>query len=580
MNNQLLIGLLVTSLFLGCARPEVITTQQPTPHSSARLTAGTYNIRDYGATTTSSNNAAAIQNAINAASAAASSTQSSTVVVPDGSFVTGTIVMKSNVTLQIISGATLLGSTNLNDYPNPPKPANSPYTGNYALIFADNATNIAIKGSSTARTATIDGQGESSTFPHTINSGGRPRILFFTNCTNVSVSYVTLKNSAFYVQQYLGCYNVTVKGVNVNSLSNWNNDGLDMDAVGATISDCNIVSTDDGICLKSDLKDRPCKNVTVTNCTVASNTNGIKLGTSSYGGFQNINVSNCTVNKTPDNNYSSGHQLDGRNLNYYAFAAIAIENVDGGITDGVTITNTSIPDGAITPIFVKFGDRNTYPGTRSGVSVYGALRNVTIDGVTGKSVSWTSNSITGFPGYKVNGVTLKNINLTGPGGAPQAAVYKAVADSWGGSDGGVNGDYPESVMFGRANGSSGPFYLPAHGLYVRHAVNVVLSDCRFYNSSSDYRPTLWAEDATLDSDVLRGSTPNTAGDGYFIWLKSCHTSTKIRNSFCPTAAKVFVHVTGSDSDGITISGTNYQGGTATHYTTGSEVPSGTITYVP
>ena len=86
-------------------------------------------------------------------------------------------------------------------------------------------------------------------------------------------------------------------------------------APGYRISNCDIISGDDAIVLKSTL-DIPCKNVTITNCTMSSDCNAFKLGTETNGGFQNIVFSNCTIYDTP-------------------LAGITLQMVDGGTLDRV-----------------------------------------------------------------------------------------------------------------------------------------------------------------------------------------------------------------------------------------------------
>ena len=98
---------------------------------------------------------------------------------------------------------------------------------------------------------------------------------------------VTLRNSAYWTQDYEKCNGVIVRGVKVYSHANWNNDGLDIDSRNVVVSDCYIDCDDDALCLKSDT-DTPCENVTVTNCVLKSNCNAIKFGTSSYSGFKNV----------------------------------------------------------------------------------------------------------------------------------------------------------------------------------------------------------------------------------------------------------------------------------------------------
>ena len=170
------------------------------------------------------------------------------VEIPAGKYLTRTLFFKSDVNLHLQFGAELLGSTELKSYqeafPNL-KGKESP-----ALIFARNVQNIAVTG-----LGTINGQGHHQNFQHGNDSEGgprRPKIIYFINCNNVRVQDVTLRNSAYWTQDYEKCDGVIVRGVRVYCHSNWNNDGLDIDSRNVVISDCYIDCDDDALCLKSD----------------------------------------------------------------------------------------------------------------------------------------------------------------------------------------------------------------------------------------------------------------------------------------------------------------------------------------
>ncbi|MHC4596923.1 MAG: glycoside hydrolase family 28 protein, partial [Planctomycetota bacterium] len=97
---------------------------------------------------------------------------------PVGTFLSGTIYMKSNVTLRLGEGSTLLGSTDLKDYP-PTVQAFRSYTDNYtnkSLIYGENLERITITGR-----GTIDGQGRAFEGPYKV----RPYMIRFIQCRNV-----------------------------------------------------------------------------------------------------------------------------------------------------------------------------------------------------------------------------------------------------------------------------------------------------------------------------------------------------------------------------------------------------------
>ena len=162
-----------------------------------------------------------------------------TLIFPKGTYLTGSIVLKSNVFLHLKKGATLLGSGNRMEY--------SGLNRWLALILADGQNNIGISGE-----GTIDGQGlqlalHTDSLYHAgilkdpnysqrlsrPNELQRPQIIEMVNCNDISITGVTIKNAACWVQTYDQCKNLLIDRINVYSDAYWNNDGLD-------ISDCKM----------------------------------------------------------------------------------------------------------------------------------------------------------------------------------------------------------------------------------------------------------------------------------------------------------------------------------------------------
>ena len=190
------------------------------------------------------------------------------VIVPAGNFITGSLALKHHVELHLESGAVMMGSINPGDYPK----------NDIALIFARGQKKISVTGQ-----GTINGRGDSKVWQRGDNAEGRPRIIYFIDCQDVLVEGITLTNSAFWVSDYRGCNYVTIHKVKIYSYGNHNNDGIDIDSRNVVVSDCIVETDDDALCFKSHTHDRPCENVTVTNCVLASNCNAIKFGTASHG---------------------------------------------------------------------------------------------------------------------------------------------------------------------------------------------------------------------------------------------------------------------------------------------------------
>ena len=317
----------------------------------------TFNIKSYGAVGDGvAVETEAVQKAIDACHAAGGGV----VRVPAGEFQIGTIELKSNVTLSLDAGANLLGSKNKAAYPT--DGLDDPREGGpHCLIYADGARNIAIEG-----LGVIDGRGTPESFPR-LRSGGRnrglrPRLLRMNNCDGITFSGITWKRPAFWGLHLVDCKNVRFSAVTVRFRNNnFNNDGLDLDGCeNVVIEDCDIDSGDDAICLKS--SKHPCRNIVVNRCRVASNTAPLKFGTSSRGGFIDVQVTNCYFYDSP-------------------MGATKLQLVDGGRLENVEISRITMKDVGC-PIFIRLGNRGrTYSRDDTGKPPVGTVKNIRISDV-------------------------------------------------------------------------------------------------------------------------------------------------------------------------------------------------------
>ena len=141
----------------------------------------------------------------------------------------------------------------------------------------------------------------------------------------------------------------------------------------------------------------------ITNCVLSSHCNALKMGTESVGGFRNITITNCAISSPPHAKPLAG---DSRGI-----SGIALELVDGGTLEGVTVSNVTI-DGVNTPIFLRLGNRarpiaDDMP--RPGV---GTFRNVILSNIIATRTGRIGCSITGLPGHPIENVCLSNVQLT------------------------------------------------------------------------------------------------------------------------------------------------------------------------
>ncbi|MDB4926353.1 glycosyl hydrolase family 28 protein [Mucilaginibacter sp.] len=398
------------------------------------------------------------------------------VIIPAGIFMSGTIILKNDVTLYLEDGAELKGSPDSKDYPDQKTSEGKKAT--WALVVAQNVKHIAIAGH-----GTINGNGAVAAFQLGDDTapgykGVRPNIITMVNCKDIEILNVHLLNSAHWMETYVRCEYLHIKGVQVYNHANLNNDGINIDSRNVLIEDCNIDSDDDGICLKSDDPNIPCENVTIRNCVVASNCNAVKFGTGSRSGFRNINISNITIHKASEDNFRHWQShIKFIDQPITTIAGLSIENVDGGFTDNVTIDNVFMED-IQTPIFIKLGKRGALKSKDPASFNPGHVRNITISNVTAVSHSKITSSITGFPGYDVENVVLSNINIStmGDGTADEADAPLPEKET----------AYPESRMFGAT--------LPSSGLYIRHVKGISLQNITLQTRNMDARPAIIMDD--------------------------------------------------------------------------------------
>ena len=290
-------------------------------------------------------------------------------------------------------------------------------------------------------------------------------------CRNAIVRDISILMGGWFGMLATGVDNLTIDNVKIDT----NRDGMDIDSCrNVRISNCSVNSPfDDGICLKSDYAlgyFRDVENVTITNSQVSGYDNGtfldgtyqrttfdkpnspgptgrIKFGTESSGGFKNIAISNSIFE------YCRG---------------LALETVDGGHLEDVTISNVTMRDIANSSIFLRLGSRLRSPaGTRVG-----ELRRVTITNFIVYNADERYGSIiSGIPGHDIEDVKLNNIRIYYKGGGTkkQAALNPLEEEN----------AYPEPRMFGE---------MPAYGFFIRHVKRIELNDVEVHYLNEDLRP--------------------------------------------------------------------------------------------
>lgn len=427
-------------------------------------TEATFAIQDYGAIGDGTTiNTQAIQAAINAAHKVGGGR----VVVSKGTFVSGTLVLKTGVELHVTDGDTLLGSPYLRDYPDMEQLTIRSYTERYsrkAFLYAEGATDIALTGR-----GMIHGNSYAPEFKAAEHGRDKPLGLRLISCERVKVEGLTLTSAGLWLQHYLNCEELDIEGITAINHGNFTNDGLNIDGCrNVRIHDIRIDSHDDALVFKSTGPAR-CENITVRNCGLKSHCHGLKFGTETTGGFQNIDIANISISASDSVHYKSGSL-------WRVITGVAIELVDGGTLENVRIQNLRA-DSVYAPIFIKLGNRGRKHTEGAPEPQPGQMKNIHLSNFRITDAGPFSSSVTGFPGHSIENVTLENIDIEYNEAPGADELFTEVPEN--------EKRYPEITMF--TKGLQSRKYLPTYGLFARHVDGLVVRNFRVTTAVGESR---------------------------------------------------------------------------------------------
>lgn len=366
-----------------------------------QLTSSTiYTITDFGAVADAKTmNTAMIERAVQACSAAGGGT----VYVPAGVFLTGAILLESNMNLYLEAGAVLSFCQQPSEYPIVHSRWEGVQQDVYAsCIYAENAENVSLTGH-----GTLEGNGAYwwEAFRKGELAYPRPKLVSFDSCKRVQITGVKLSNSPSWTVHPVCCENVTVHNVTIiNPADSPNTDGINPESCrNVRISDCYIDVGDDCIAIKAGTEDtalrKSCENITITNCTMIHGHGGVVFGSEMSGDIRNVTVSNCVFEGT-----DRGIRFKSRRGR-------------GGVIEDVRITNLVMKD-VICPfilnLYYYFGprgndafvyDKSPYPVTDETP----IFRRIHFSNITAREVRAAAGFIYGLAEMYVEDITFDHV---------------------------------------------------------------------------------------------------------------------------------------------------------------------------
>ncbi|SFT04968.1 glycoside hydrolase family 28 protein [Paenibacillus sp. BC26] len=374
-----------------------------------------------------------------AAAVEACSDLGGTVYIPAGRYLTGRIVLKSRMTLELGAGALLLFRSEFDRYP----PVPTRWSGYECFAFAPLLHGRGLKQITIKGQGVIDGQGDSWWKANRVlRQGGqipsdvaqelavlneplirsytsnivewesqflRPPLLQFIDCEDVRIEGVTLQNSPFWNVHLVYCRNVSVHGVTIrNPHDAPNGDGLDIDSCSyVRISDCHFDVGDDCLCIKSGIDEdgrrvaRPSENITVANCTMKRGHGGIVMGSEMAGGIRNVVITGCIFIGTDRGIRMKTNRARGGYIRNILVSNLYMEDVLCPLTINAFYRH------GVDKSDVLIGSAEARPVTEATP----VIEHIRISGVTAKRCRASAGFLHGLPEMPIRDVQLNQVHI-------------------------------------------------------------------------------------------------------------------------------------------------------------------------
>lgn len=420
-----------------------------------------------------------IQQQIDACSAAGGGR----VILQEGQYTSGTLILRTGVTLHLEKGATILAGDNITDYLRKEDEAT-------ALIFADHAQNIALTGQ-----GTIDGNGKAFRRPRQnipdwvtakkpfgtwipgFETDTKPRpmaLVLLADCRNVRMENIRVQDATRWTIHLLACTDVLVRNVVIrNPPEVPNGDGFDFDSCShVLIEDCDIKTPDDAICLKTTRTwglERPCRNITVRRCRLRTTCHGFCIGHETQDDFEDIHVSDLQI---------------GPLAGYPVLTGIGLGIIDGAAIRRIHLSNIEMTD-VVAPLHIRLSNEGrVYRGQKAmtpkppRTRPPGELRDIVLENISIRRA--TGNSfISGLPGHPIHNLSLRNLSLELTQSVDPARILTPVPE--------LESEYPLNEMWR---------FLPSYGLFCRHIAGLELTNVNLTATVPESRPALTLQDVS------------------------------------------------------------------------------------
>jgi hypothetical protein len=430
----LAVALVAASKAVWAAVPTTTTTTK---------TSAIFNVRDFG----SMGNGQALDTvAINKAIEACAAGGGGEVLFPPGKYLTGTIHLKSGITLMIPPAAQIVGTSDTEQYQHFEPPGQTPLANRLrwhrALILGVGVENVTITGG-----GVIDGN-------HVFDARGEermrgPHTLLLGNSKNITIRDISIKDAANYAVMLEFTSNVEIRGVKITG--GW--DGIhfrgwkDNPCRNVSITDCEIYSGDD--CIAGWYWE----DTLIARCIINSSCNGIRL----IGPAKNLIIHDCLFFGPGRFEHRSSGEKKRRNM----LAGLCLQpgawDRTVGVLDDVRISNITMHD-VSTPLHLSLKEGNT-------------AGQISVDRLTATGAYRAAASIESWAKAPIESVTLRDVKMEFTGGGSEADAKREVRSP------------PVDAR-----------PLPAWGLYVKNVKELRLEDVKLSLQKEDARAALIAQD--------------------------------------------------------------------------------------